>query len=72
MLVFQSKYVMDVLKELKMINCKLPPTQIATSKNINKEESNVDINQFMRFIRRGALRLVESPKHLEKNFQIIL
>jgi hypothetical protein len=52
--VFQARYVMDVLKRFKMMNCKPTLTPIAIGTKLSKEDvgSNVDLTLFKRLVGR--------------------
>jgi len=52
--VYQARYVMDVLKRFKMMNCKPTLTPIAIGTKLSKEDvgSNVDLTLFKRLVGR--------------------
>ena len=60
--IFRSKYIKDVLKRFKMMNCNPASTPIAIGTKLSKEEkgSNVDPTMFKRLV--GSLMHMTATK----------
>jgi hypothetical protein len=61
--IFQAKYVKDMLKRFRMVNCKLLVTPIATGTYLNKNDEGSCVDTTLYKILVGSLRYLTIIRH---------